>query len=94
MNDFYKFATCCLVVFMLATDLPMVVTLLVSAIIMVVFIIPLIDFTKDLSIVLSTNKFSNETIWKLLTLVAMFFCFTSILHKPITMLFEKSITPP
>lgn len=85
-KEVYRLITWGLVSFAIITDFTMFMTILVASIVMIIFIIPTMDFTEEYARVMRGGEFGEETGWKILALVIMFFSLITLLHKPMGIL--------
>lgn len=85
-KEFYRLITWGLIVFSLVTDFAMSMTILTAFIVMTIFVIPTMDFTEEYNRIMRGGEFGEETGWKIMTLIVMFFSLITLLHKPISML--------
>lgn len=88
-RELYKVITWGLVAFAIITDFPMFITILVAFIIMTIFILPSMDFSEEYARVMRRGEFDEETGWKIMALIIMFFSLVTVLHKPMVMLLGK-----
>ena len=85
-KEFYRLVTWGLVAFAIVTDFTIFMTILVAFIVMTIFIIPTMDFPEEYSRIMRGGEFGEETGWKIMALIVMFFSLITLLHKPIDML--------
>ena len=88
---FYCLLTWGLALLAIFTNFVLFMTMVLALLLLEVFIIPNMDFSKEFSMLMQNTQFEEETVWKIMLIIVMFFALTVALYSPMNLMFEYII---